>query len=459
MQLPRLLLTCAAVLSLPAVAAAQTFEIDEPVTDTRVFSVRQTMTLAGKLKAPLPGGKSIPLDMKGTVTQAFRERRLEGRGRDAKAYRMLRSYASARLQVTVAAERTEKSLSAASRPWMGEPRRIPTGSRLMVVHGGAAGLSVYSPSGPLTYDDLELLRMPGDSLSLLPLLPPGKTRVGNSWAPAGFAVQMLTGIDAVAKSTVTCKLKSAADGKAVITLAGKVEGARDGAPTSIDLDGEITYHLARNYVSGLKLTQKESSRPGPVSPALDITARIELHREPAADAGTLSPKSVAGVELEPKESLLKIRFQPVEGVTFLVDRGWHVTHHRDKLSILRLLKEGNLLAQATVRPLPDAAPGKHIAEEQFQKDITAALGKRVKSVVRAEQIKHKGRSDDRRFLYRVLVDGSDNGIAMRWHYYLCAAPDGRQLSLVFAVEKKLLGQLDDQDLGFVLGVEFAKRKR
>jgi hypothetical protein len=441
----RLLLTCAAVVSFPAVAAAQTFEIDEPVTDARVFSVRQTMTLAGKLKAPLPGGKSIPLDMKGTVTQSFRERRLEGRGRDAKAYRMLRSYASARLQVAVGGEKTEKTLSAAS--------------RLMVVHGGAAGLSVYSPSGPLTYDDVELLRMPGDSLSLLPFLPPGKMRVGGSWTPSGFAVQMLTGIDAVAKSTVTCKLKSAAGGMAVIALAGKVEGARDGAPTSIDLDGEITYHLARNYVSGLKLTQKESSRTGPISPALDITARIELHREPAADAGPLSPKSAAGVELEPKDSLLKIRFQPADGVTFLVDRGWHVTHHRDKLSILRLLKEGNLLVQATLRRLPDAAPGKHVAEEQFQKDIAAALGSRVKSIVRAEQIKPKGRTDDRRFLYRVLVDGSDNGIAMRWHYYLCAAPDGRQLSLVFAVEKKLLSQLDDQDLGFVLGLEFQKRNR
>jgi hypothetical protein len=445
MQCHRLLLTCAAVLSLPAVAGAQTYEIDEPVTDSRVFAVRQSMKLTGTLKAPLPSGKSIPLDMKGTVTQSFRERRLEGLGRDAKAYRMLRSYDAARLLVTVAGEKTEKSLTAAS--------------RLMIIHGGTTGLTVYSPSGPLTYNDLELLRMPGDSLSLLPFLPPGKVPVGRSWTPPGFAVQMLTGIDAVAKSTVACNLKSAADGKAVISLAGKVEGARDGAPTTIDLDGEISYHLARNYVSGLTLKQKETSRTGPVSPALDVTAEIALHRKPADDAGPLSPKSVAGVDLEPKPSLLKIAFQPVEGVSFLLDRGWHVTHHRDKLAILRFLKEGNLLSQVTIRPLADAAPGKHVSEEQFQKDIAAALGSRVKSIVRAEQIKQKNRPGDRRFLYSVIVDGSDNGVDMRWHYYLCAAPDGRQLSLVFAVEKKLLKQLDDQDLGFVLGLRFGKRKR
>lgn len=445
MPLNRILVAMAATLFSPAFAPAQTYELDEPVTDSRVFSVRQSMKLTGTLRAPLPGGKSIPLDMKGTVTQSFRERRLEGLGRDAKAYRMLRSYASARLRVTVGGEKTEKALKAAS--------------RLMVAQGGNSGLTVYGPAGPLTYDDLELLRMPGDSLSLLPFLPPGKVRVGGSWTPGGFAVQMLTGIDAVAKSTVTCKLKSAAGGKAVIALAGKVEGARDGAPTTIDLDGEITYHLVRNYVSGLTLKQKETSRTGPVSPALDVTAQIELHRKPTDDAGPLAPKSAARVDVEPKPSLMKIRFEPVDGVSFLLDRGWHVTHHRDKLAILRFLKEGNLLSQATIRPLPDAAPGKHVAEKQFQKDIATALGSRVKSIVRAEQIKQKDRTGDRRFLYRVVVDGSDNGIDMRWHYYLCAAPDGRQLSLVFAVEKKLLKQLDDQDLGFVLGLKFGQRKR
>jgi hypothetical protein len=445
MQTARRLLVFFAACSVPSVAAAQTYELDEPVTDSRVFAVRQSMKLTGKLKAPLPGGKSIPLDMKGTAKQSFRERRLEGLGRDAKAYRVLRSYSSAHLRVVVGGEKTDKSLSSTS--------------RLMVVHGGNAGLSIFSPSGPLTYDDLELLRMPGDSLSLLPFLPPGKVRVGGSWTPSGFAVQMLTGIDAVAKSTVTCKLKSAADGKAVIALAGKVEGARDGAPTTIDLDGEITYHLTRNYVSGLTLKQKESTRTGPVSPALDVTAEIELHRQPADAPGPLAPKSAARVDLESKPSLLKIRFQPVVGVSFLLDRGWHVTHHRDKLAILRLLKEGNLLSQVTIRPLADAPPGKHVAEEQFQKDIATALGSRIKSIVRAEQIKQKDRTDDRRFLYRVIVDGSDNGVNMRWHYYLCAAPDGRQLSLVFAVEKKLLKQLDDQDLGFVLGLTFETRKR
>ena len=39
-----------------------------------------------------------------------------------------------------------------------------------------------------------------------------------------------------------------------------------------------------------------------------------------------------------------------------------------------------------------------------------------------------------------------------------AAPSGKQLSLVFAVEKKLVRQFADRDIGFALGLQFTGGK-
>jgi len=424
------------------VAFAQKYQLDEPATDTRVYRVQQRMQLTGTLKTPLGDDKTLPLKMTGTAKHAFREIRLSGTGRDAKAFRVLRNYREADATVTVGGQQSRQ--------------RLRSTLRLMVVQGGNSGISLYSPSGPLDYSDVELLRMPGDSLSLLALLPPGKVAVGQTWAASSWAVQMMTGIHAVSKADLACKLKSVADDKAVIGFDGKAEGARDGAPTEITLKGEITYDLKRKHIAKLTLKQTETSRAGPVSPALDVTAKVTMHREITENAGPLSARGAGRIPLEPKPELLRVRFSPRPGIEFFISSDWHLFHQSRELSILRLVQEGNLVAQVTIRRLKTAAPGKHVPEEKFQRDIAASLGKRLKEIKKAEQIKLKGRDDDGRFLYRVIAEGSDNDIAMQWRYYLCAAASGRQVSLVFAVEKKLIEQFSDADLGFVLGVRFTK---
>lgn len=442
MQTPTAFALLVACLCAPL--SAQTVTLDEPATDSRVYRVRQSMRLSGTLSTPVVGGKTIPLKMSARAEQSFRERRLPGLGRNAKAYRSLRHYDKAELRVTVGKDDTRNRLSDAA--------------RTIVAQGGADGLTLYSPKAAITHSDRDLLAMPGDALTLIAFLPPGPAKSGESWTPPSWAVQMLTGIDAVAKSTVGCKLTKAGDDSATIAIAGKLNGARDGAPTEITLDGEITYNRKRGHIAALKLKQHETSKPGPVSPALDVTAEIRMDRAITKDAGPLASRIAARLSLDPTAALLKLRFDASDAVHFDVDRDWHVVFQRKGFAILRLLDEGNLVAQVNVRLLPTAGSGKRISEEQFQRDIAAALGERIKQVVKAEQIKPKNKTGDTRFLYRVTVDGKDNGIDMQWRYYLCASPSGGQVSLVFAVEKKLIEQLADRDVGFVLGLRFAKPK-
>lgn len=424
-------------------AARDKQTLEEPASDSRVFSVEQSMSLTGTLTAPRPKAKPLLLKMNAAAKHAFLERQLPGRGRELLALRALREYRSATTEIAIGSSRRSKKLGR-------DVRRI-------VMQGDAAGLVPWSPKQPLSFSDVELLKMPGDVLAARAFLPPLAVGVGETWSPNTWAVELLTGLDAVAKSDAECKLESVRGTTAVVSFRGKVEGARDGAATKLEISGEYRFDLKKNYLTSFTLTQKEKSSAGPVSPALDVVAKVRVRREVASDAGPLTEAAVKRIPLEPDGRLLGAVFSPAIGVKFLLPRNWHIFYDGSEMAILRLLDRGNLIAQVNIKPLKKAEPGKHVAEREFQQEIRDSLGSQLTSITTAEQVQAK-EAGDKRFLYRVVADGSSNGVDMRWIYCLCASPEGRQISLMFAVEKKLLKQFGDRDVGVLLSAEFPDEK-
>lgn len=440
------MLALATAVCLPAAAfTADSYELSESSAEARVFRVQQRMEIKGTLKAPQPEKKLLTLPMTGEAKHVFLERRLSGTGRDAYTLRSVRSYESARTQATIGRSRTDKRLNA-----KGEP---------IVLQGTDVGLVPHHTREPLSHGDVELLRMPGDALALHALLPDGKVAVGDEWKPPHWGMVLASGLDAVAKSSVTCQLKSVEGRIARVAVEGKVEGARDGAPATIELSGELTFDLKRTFLASASFRQKEATDAGPVSPALNVEATVSVERQPADKPGPLSADVAGKISLEPKPELLLQRFDANSDVRFFIDRNWRVVYHGDEASILRLLIKGNLVAQVNIKALPDAEPGKHVSEEQFQQDVRKSLGSQLKSIASADVLKRKDDRSDDRFLYRVTAEGARNDVEMRWIYYLCAAPDGRQVSLVFAVEKKLVDELDDRDAAFVFSVTFPDKQK
>ncbi|MBT4866357.1 MAG: hypothetical protein HON53_14735, partial [Planctomycetaceae bacterium] len=59
-----------------------------------------------------------------------------------------------------------------------------------------------------------------------------------------------------------------------------------------------------------------------------------------------------------------------------------------------------------------------------------------------------------RWLYRVTATGVAGNAPMHWFYYLCSAPDGRQVAFVYAVESKLVDQFGGQDIAQVRSLQF-----
>jgi hypothetical protein len=305
----------------------------------------------------------------------------------------------------------------------------------------------------MTYEELELLEMPGDVLSLIAMLPDKKVSVGEKWTAPSWAAQMLTGTEAADKAEIICSLESVVAGTAKIRIKGEVAGANDGAATTVKVSGHILYNLKRGYIRRLELKQLEKSKPGPLSPAMDVAADVVLIRSLTEDEGPLSAPEVSKIPLEPTEDSIRIRFDASQDLRFHHSRFWHVHHQTKKTATLRMLDRGNVIAQAVIMPLPPAPPGNHIPEEKFQADIRAALAGQLTKLTTAEILKTK----DKRYIYRVIAEGKVEKTDMLWIYYLCADPTGRQVSLVFTVEKAFLKTLGNEHEAFTTSLEFRKR--
>jgi hypothetical protein len=319
-----------------------------------------------------------------------------------------------------------------------------------VAEGRREGILFYSPQGPLTALELELVRAPGDSLSLLGLLPPKPVAIGEKWSSPSWVGQMLTDTEAASKADLNCTLVSVEDGQAKVAFEGTVEGATAGSSGKVELHGSYLFDLKAQRLARAELQQIEERSVGPTSPGIKVTANAVVVCTPTADASGLSEEAAAAVPLEPPAALTQLYFRTPWNVEFRHDRAWHVFQQSVQIAVLRLMEQGTFVAQCNLAPVRPANAGEHVPEDQFQNDIRTSLGSRLKAIEKVETIP----TDDHRFLYRVTAVGEANKVPITWIYYLCAAPNGLQVSFVFAVETALRGRLGDRDLQMLKSLRF-----
>lgn len=433
------------LLLIPGLARAERVELDEPVTDPRVFHVEGRLEVTGQLQTPTKDGKAVALKLTVNANWNYYERRLPGLGRDAEAFRSVRKYNEAAAKIQVA-EQTSN------------PRLRPAQS-LIVAEGRREGIRYFSPSGPLTSTEQDLLDTEADSLAALALLPDDPVDVGDEWKPREWVLQFLVGVEAVEKTSLKCRLESIKDGLASVIIEGEIVGGILGSATEIKVSGHYTFDVGRHYLSRLELTLAEKRSVGAVSPGTDVTARVHIERVPEDFPG-LSEKSLAEVPLEPNQASLLLSFEPPGlGARCYYDRNWHLFHSGRNISVLRLLDKGSLIAQCNISPLDPAEPGKHMPEEQFKRDVERALGKDFRQILQADVVP----TDGKQFIYRVTAagetrqetkDGQATITPIQWMYYLVASPTGQQVVLAFTVEAQLLDRLGTQDLALASSIEF-----
>lgn len=421
-----------------ALFADETYKLEEPADDVRVFGVGMRVQVNGKLQVGAgEPDKVTPLALNVTAALSYRERRLVGLGRDALGLRSLRNYEITQVTIDVAEQKTEAKL---------EDRL-----KEIVAQGRPEGVELYSLGGPMTTSELDLIRAPADSLALPALLPEKEVAVGDSWTPPSWAVQLFAGVEAVTKSELKCKLTSVEQRIAKIRLDGELEGATAGAPTKVKLTGTIDYDLEAKAISAADVTQSEQRQVGAVSPGLDIKARVRLLRKPAQDPGRLAEaKLIETAAVEPEPSAKFLRFDSSWNLSLLHSRAWHMFHQTDKVAIFRLLDQGALIAQCNLSAITTMKPGQHTSEEEFQTDIRSTLGESLQKIESSKVIPTK----DGRFIYQVIATGAAKERALTWIYYLIADPSGRQASLQFALDTTLLDNLANRDRELVDSMRF-----
>ncbi|WP_298869186.1 hypothetical protein [uncultured Gimesia sp.] len=422
------------------VAFAETYEFSEPIKDSRTFNVNSTIKVEGQLETAIKSGKarSLKLDVEGKLQ--YLERRLPGTGRDAESLRSLRYYESATAKIDVQGQKTYA--------------RGRDKNRMIVAEGTSEGLALHSPTGPLMPSELELLNSPGDSLPVIALLPQSDVEVGEVWTPDRWVLQSLTGLEAVLKSELTCKLESVEADVAQISFQGKIDGATVGAQTEISITGMLQFQRQENFISHLEMEQTEKRSVGSVSPGMNVTAKVKWDRTLTKTPGPLTDEVLETIPLETKPEARFLSFEPPWNVRLLLPRDWYVFHQTGQVAVLRLLDKGSLIAQVNISKIPSVKPGSHTSEEQFQQDIRTSLGKKLVQILKAENLS----PEDGRYIHRVTVAGKSNEVPVQWIYYLCTAPTGRQISFVFTVDEKLVDQLANRDTDIVLSLEFLEAK-
>ncbi len=390
------------------VSAEETYSLKEEAGKS-AFQVNATATITGHVLTPVAEGAAKEWPLKSAAQYTFKERRLVSGGREAKALRAVRRYSNAVSATTVGDHKTSSKLEPAS---------------LVVAEGRTPGVLFYSPGKPLTRESLDLLSSPGDTLSAVALLPNNEVEIGEKWNPDQWVMQMLTDTEAAVKSKLTCELVSVVRKQAKIKITGEIEGASVGSACVIDITGHMMFDLTSGYIRHFELKRAEERSAGTVSPGLKVEANIAWDRS-RSDASLPDDRQIP---VEPDNRSLELVYRSPWGVEFRHDRDWHVFNESDRSAILRLVREGNLVAQCNLARVTQVKPGSHTPEKQFTKDIRETLGDRLTDLTRGDVLRKKPS-----FLFRTVATGTSDSTDMEWIYYLCAAPNGQQASLVFSV--------------------------
>ncbi len=324
--------------------------------------------------------------------------------------------------------------------------------RLIVAQRGETGASqLYCPAEPLVREELDLIDVPGGSLVLDDVLPAEPVAMGQSWKLADDVLAALLCLDAVSWSDVQSVLSEVKDQVADVTAAGSLAGAVSGISTDIELKIKYRFDLRTKRITQFAMLVKEKRAVGHIGPGLDSVAKLIVRITPIAQSQNLSPAVISQVPRENPPELLALGYTPRGSqYRFQYDRRWYVTTDEARLTVLRMVDRGELVAQCNISALPDVKKPVPLAE--FQKDIERTLDKNFGQFVSATQkVNEAGYA-----VFRVVVHGEVGGLPIEWIYYLIQDRQGHRVSLAFTLEQELLERFAAADVAMVSALQLTE---
>lgn len=364
-----------------------------------------------------------------------------------------RTYAEAAAIVRVADEPARLTLSADAR-------------RVEVALQGTTP-TPYLADGFLSRDELDLLDTPFDAVLLDRLLPPGPVAIDATWAIPPDAAAGLLAIDTIETGGLEARLTAVDDGRAAVRLTGIVDGAADGAPTHLVIEGDCG--LAADPVDGhwrlsaprvAAVTIRERRQASHVAPGFDVEARVSVVRRPHDADDEARATETAATGQSPAEPPARRRGPGRPGLVWHRDRAadydlvhdarWRVVEDAPTGLVLRLIDHGALLGQCSLTALPrgDALAPPTIAE--VQRDIERSLAGQFG---RFEHASEATRSDGVRIV-RVVSTGTAENLPFRWIHHVLTDSQGRRAAATFMLESAAAKRFGDADRELIDGLAF-----
>lgn len=329
-----------------------------------------------------------------------------------------------------------------------DEHKLPADRRLFLAARTADGSFCFSPSGPVTREELDLVAEHFDPHCLPGLLPGKAVNIGDAWAIGNAAAQTAGLFDSLVKNSLAGKFTELKDGVATFTITGTMDGVENGSKVSLTVNSEGKFSVAAGLITELLWRQKDDREVGPVSPSSKVEAIAVVKRERIAE----EPKEIAAAPLgEPTVQNALLRFADAKGrYRFEYPRNWHITTETDEHLVLRLLDRGEFTAQATITAWRRAEPGEHASVEEFKKAIADSPGWKSERVFDDGEVAVGGG----RWLYRLVAEGKMAEQPAVQGFHMLAGPRGHQVAVTFAMKPEKVKALAGRDLSLLKAIEF-----
>jgi len=326
-------------------------------------------------------------------------------------------------------------------------RTLTPQNRSVLLRQPATARAIFvGVDGLLQRQQLDLIDVIGNSLTIDRLLPAKLVSETDSWNQDAGTMASLLGLDTVTVCEVSSVIDKTTPRYVQVRMGGTVHGMIDGAPTELELRGLYRFDRRWRRVTRMNLAVKEQRTVGHATPGLDVVAKVRLVVEPLESSSKLTDGLIARLDADDTifNDLLEYHARE-QGFRFLHDRAWFVTSQERDALTLRRIENGDLIAYCTIKRLPVKSAGRQTSMEEFQKDIRFSLGEDFGHFVR-------GREWTNQHGYQcmaVVVRGAVEEVPVEWHYYLVAPEAGHRVSLALTMEEPDAQRLGETDQNLV----------
>jgi hypothetical protein len=339
--------------------------------------------------------------------------------------------------------------------------RLPSDARrLRTVLEGATPVPSLD-TGFLTREELDLLETPFDPLLLGRLLPEKPVSVGDSWTVSADAVAGLLAIDTVESGDLDAKLVDVVDGRGEVKLAGIIDGAADGVPTHVVVEGACGAAASEvdggvrlgDGIANLAVTIRERREASHVAPGFDVEARLTVARVATEERAELGGESAdhAGPEGR-RRGTGRPGFvwqrDAVGRYDLVHDARWRTIEDGPNGLVMRFVDRGALVAQCSITSLPRSSSQSPPTIAEVERDLQRSLAGQFG---RLEHSSEATRSDGVR-LVRVVATGRADGLPFRWIHYVLTDADGDRVAATCTLEDSLEKRFGTADRELVDGI-------